>query len=115
MLSTSIAQTERLNVGTTPKVRAQRAAEIAKAEIDKAAQVSAPKLSVMAQGSGRLAYEVVVSGTDRGRESRLHVFVDALTGKVVEKSDEVMDGQGTSYYNGPVTIGTSGSGGWTDP
>ncbi|MEU0518162.1 M4 family metallopeptidase [Streptosporangium sp. NPDC006007] len=118
VLSTSIAQTERLNVGTTPKVRARRAAEIAKAEIDKAAQVSTPKLSVMAQSSGRLAYEVVVSGTSRGRESRLHVFVDALTGKVVEKSDEVMDGQGTSYYNGPVTIGTSGSGGsysMTDP
>ncbi|MEV4188147.1 M4 family metallopeptidase [Streptosporangium canum] len=107
VLSTSVAQTETLNVGTTPKVEAQKAAEIAKAEITNAAEVSTPKLSVMAQGSGRLAYEVVVNGTNNGRESKMHVFVDALTGEVVEKSDEVMAGQGTGYYNGPVTIGTT--------
>ncbi|WP_433238103.1 M4 family metallopeptidase [Streptosporangium sp. CA-135522] len=107
VLSTSIAQTQTLNVDTTPKVEAQKAAEIAKAEVAEATEVAAPKLSVMAQGSGRLAYEVVVNGTSKGRESKLHVFVDALTGEVVEKSDEVMDGQGSSYYNGPVTIGTT--------
>ncbi|GHE26678.1 hypothetical protein GCM10017673_30770 [Streptosporangium violaceochromogenes] len=110
VLSTSVAQSKPLTVGTTPKVDGRRAAEIAKGEIDKAAQVSTPKLSVMAQGSGRLAYEVVVTGRDKGRESKMHVFVDALTGEVAEKSDEVRDGQGTSYYNGPVTIGTSRSG-----
>ncbi|MFF5205601.1 M4 family metallopeptidase [Streptosporangium sp. NPDC000396] len=118
VLSTSIAQTEKLTVGTVPKVKPEKAAEIAKAEISEAAEVSTPQLSVMAEGSGRLAYEVVVSGRNKGRESKLHVFVDALTGEIAEKSDEVMDGQGASYYNGPVTIGTTQSGGTfslTDP
>ncbi|WP_326823372.1 M4 family metallopeptidase [Streptosporangium sp. NBC_01639] len=118
VLSTSIAQTETLNVATTPKIDAQQAAEIAKAEITDTAEVSEPKLSVMAEGSGRLAYEVVVHGTDNGHESKLHVFVDALTGEIAEKSDEVKEGQGSSYYNGPVTIGTTLSGStysMTDP
>ncbi|WP_371778408.1 M4 family metallopeptidase [Streptosporangium subroseum] len=110
VLSTSVAQNEPLNVGVTPTVSADKAAEIAKAQSAEVTAVAAPKLSVMAQGSGRLAYEVVVNGTAQGRESKLHVFVDAQTGEVAEKWDEVKDGQGASYYNGPVTIGTTLSG-----
>ncbi|MGW0065554.1 hypothetical protein ACWDTT_37350, partial [Streptosporangium sandarakinum] len=36
-----------------------------------------------------------------------HVIrVSRSLGVVAEKSDVVRDGSGTSYYNGPVTIGT---------
>ncbi|GAB2484734.1 M4 family metallopeptidase [Streptosporangium sandarakinum] len=118
VLSTSVAQTEPLSVSTTPKIDAAKAAEIARTQISDPAEVAAPKLSVMAQGRGRLAYEVLVTGADRGRESKMRVFVDAVTGEVAEKSDVVRDGSGASYYNGPVTIGTSGSGtsySMTDP
>ncbi|WP_066944513.1 M4 family metallopeptidase [Microtetraspora fusca] len=108
VLSTSVAQEKTLDVGTTPKISAEKAAEVARAQVTDATGTSTPRLTVMAEGTGRLAYEVVAEGTNNGRESKMHVFVDALTGDVVEKSDEVMDGQGNSYYNGnPVTIGTT--------
>ncbi|MFD9943921.1 M4 family metallopeptidase [Nonomuraea sp. NPDC059023] len=119
VLSTSIAQTQPLEVATKPAIGADRAADVARALVPEVASVSAPQLSVFAEGAGRLAYEVRVDGTDKGRETKLHVFVDAVNGQVIEKSDLVMDGTGNSYYNGnPVTIGTSGSGSsfsMTDP
>ncbi|MEU7004434.1 M4 family metallopeptidase [Nonomuraea sp. NPDC046570] len=110
VLSTSVAQTQPLDVGTKPSISADQAAGIARALVPEVSSVSAPQLSVFAEGAGRLAYEVRVVGADKGRETKLHVFVDALSGQVIEKSDEVMAGTGNSYYNGnPVTIGTSGS------
>ncbi|GLX02420.1 M4 family metallopeptidase [Microtetraspora sp. NBRC 16547] len=108
VLSTSVAQEKTLSVGTTPKLTADQATEVARAQISEVTTTSAPQLTVMAEGTGRLAYEVVAEGVNNGRESKMHVLVDALTGEVVEKSDEVVDGQGNSYYNGnPVTIGTT--------
>ncbi|MGI5489403.1 M4 family metallopeptidase [Microtetraspora malaysiensis] len=116
VLSTSVAQEKTLDVGTTPKISAEKAAEVARAQVTDATGTSTPRLTVMAEGTGRLAYEVVAEGTNNGRESKMHVFVDALTGDVVEKSDEVMDGTGNSYYNGnPVTIGTTPSYSMADP
>ena len=38
------------------------------------------------------------------------MFVDAATGAVVDAYDEVREGTGNGYYNGNVTINTSGSG-----
>ncbi|MFI6394979.1 M4 family metallopeptidase [Nonomuraea sp. NPDC050540] len=112
VLSTSVSQEAALQVDTTPKLSAQEAARLAGAQLSEVASVAAPKLSVMAEGSGRLVYEVVVTGADRGRPSRLHVFVDARTGAIAQKSDEVMAGVGNSFYNGdPVTIPTRHSGG----
>ncbi|WP_433212634.1 M4 family metallopeptidase [Microtetraspora malaysiensis] len=116
VLSTSVAQEKALDVGTTPKISAEKAAEVARAQVTDATGTSTPRLTVMAEDTGRLAYEVVAEGTNNGRESKMHVFVDALTGDVVEKSDEVMDGTGNSYYNGnPVTIGTTPSYSMADP
>ncbi|MFI6504077.1 M4 family metallopeptidase [Nonomuraea typhae] len=112
VLSTSIAQTATLNVDAKPAVTAGQAAQTARALVPSVASVSAPQLSVIAEGAGRLAYKVLVTGTDKdGLETKLHVLVDALTGAVAEQSDEVRKGTGNSFYNGnPVTIGTSGSG-----
>ncbi|WP_433412002.1 M4 family metallopeptidase [Microtetraspora malaysiensis] len=116
VLSTSVAQEKALDVGTTPKISAEKAAEVARAQVTDATGTSTPRLTVMAEDTGRLAYEVVAEGTNNGRESKMHVFVDALTGDVVEKSDEVMDGTGNSYYNGnPVTIGTTAGYSMADP
>ncbi|MBB5084732.1 M4 family metallopeptidase [Nonomuraea endophytica] len=112
VLSTSVSQEAALEVSTTPKLSADEAARLARAELSEVASVAAPKLSVMAEGRGRLVYEVVVTGADRGRPSRLHVFVDAGTGAIAQKSEEVMAGVGNSFYNGnPVTFPTRVSGG----
>ncbi|MFI9597521.1 M4 family metallopeptidase [Nonomuraea sp. NPDC052265] len=111
VLSTSVSQDSALDVATTPKLGAAEAVRVARSQLPEISSVTTPRLVVMAQGRGRLAYEVIVNGAIRGRQSKLHVFVDALTGAVAEKSDEVREGLGNSYYNGnPVTIGTSGGG-----
>ncbi|MFD9949018.1 M4 family metallopeptidase [Nonomuraea sp. NPDC059023] len=119
VLSTSVSQEAALDVDTTPSLSADEAARLARAQLSEVTSVAAPKLSVMAEGRGRLVYEVVVTGADRGRPSRPHVFVDARTGAIVQRSDEVMAGVGNSFYNGdPVTIPTRLSGGtysMTDP
>ncbi|MEU9834213.1 M4 family metallopeptidase [Streptosporangium sp. NPDC048047] len=91
VLSTSIAQTETLNVSTVPELTRLRASRIARAQLPGATAAGPPKLLVMARGTGILAYEVVVTGRRGGRPVRLHVFVDARTGQVVEKSDEVVE------------------------
>ncbi|RSM98228.1 peptidase M4 family protein [Nonomuraea sp. WAC 01424] len=111
VLSTSVSQDSALDVATTPRLGAADAVRVARSQLPEVFSVTTPRLVVMAQGRGRLAYEVTVHGTIDGRQSKLHVFVDALTGAVIEKSDEVRAGLGNSYYNGnPVTIGTTGTG-----
>ncbi|MFB9203408.1 M4 family metallopeptidase, partial [Nonomuraea spiralis] len=111
VLSTSVSQDSALDVATTPELDAADAVRVARSQLPQISAVTTPRLVVMAQGRGRLAYEVTVHGAIDGRQSKLHVFVDALTGAVIEKSDEVRAGLGNSYYNGnPVTIGTTGTG-----
>ncbi|MBX6769051.1 MAG: M4 family metallopeptidase, partial [Actinomadura rubrobrunea] len=116
VLSTSIAQTRPLSVSTTPKLSAARAAEITRGRLGAAARVSQPRLTVLAEGSGRLVYETVVDGSRGGRPARLHVLVDAATGAVVQQWDEVRDADDDlSYYHGgsqhPTHIDTTASGG----
>ena len=65
---------------------------------------------MLAWGTPRLVWETVVSGSSATAPSKLHVFVDAVTGEVVDSYDEVRAGTGNGFYNGTVTISTSGSG-----
>ncbi|MFF0311473.1 PepSY domain-containing protein [Streptosporangium sp. NPDC004379] len=90
VLSTSIAQTETLNVSTVPKLTRARAARIARAQLP-GGVAAPPRLLVMARGAGILAYEVFVTGRRGTRPVKLHVFIDARTGKVLEKFDEVVE------------------------
>src|SRR6266511_1832765 len=55
--------------------------------------------------AARLAWESLVEGRDdEGTPSRVHVYVDAATGKVLDSYDEVRLDTGSSFYNGTVTI-----------
>lgn len=65
------------------------------------------------EGRQTLAWETVLSGRTKKAPSRLHVYVDARTGKVVGTHDEVAAGSGTSKWNGPgpISIDTTNSGG----
>lgn len=104
---------------TTPQVTAARAAAVARRQLDRVGRQTPPRLVVHAGPAGdRLAYDVVLEGARRGAPSRLHVVVDALDAKVLDVRDDVRMGAGNGYYNGQVTISTSGSGSsWsmTDP
>ncbi|WP_283134141.1 M4 family metallopeptidase [Rhizohabitans arisaemae] len=109
VVATSVNQTQTLDVATTAKLTPAEAAKIARAQVFKAGFSTAPELTIMAEGSGRLAYKVVVSGQRGGNESILHVYVDALTGEIAEADDLVKAGNGNSFYHGPVVFNTTPS------
>jgi Zn-dependent metalloprotease len=112
VLSTSVAQTSTIAVSTTPTISAAKAGAVARSTQQAAVldSVSAARLTVYALDTPRLAWEAVVSGHSGAEPSTLHVFVDARTGVVIDKYDEVADGAGNGALYGSVTIQTSGSG-----
>ena len=113
VLSTEVAQTKPIALASlTPAVSAATAAATA-TKASKAATidgVTANDTIVYGLDTPRLAYETVVAGHTGQRPSRLHVFVDATTGTVINSYDEVADGTGNGAIYGTVTISTSGSG-----
>lgn len=120
-LSTSVGQDTAIALrSTTPSVAAG-AAETAARTASKAAtidSVSGTRLAVYALGTPRLAWETTVTGHTGPRPSVLHVWVDAITGKVLHSYDDVSEGTGNGWIYPSVTIQTSGSGSsfsMTDP
>ncbi|KAA2260463.1 Leupeptin-inactivating enzyme 2 [Solihabitans fulvus] len=100
-LDTVAADKGDIAVNTAATVTDQRAADIAKAQLSQVTKVVSNTLSVLAGGSGTLVYETVVSGYRNGVPSRLHVYVNANTGKVEGSRDDSAAGSGTSQWNGP--------------
>jgi Zn-dependent metalloprotease len=115
VLSTSVDQTKKLDVSTRATVSAAKAAKTSRAMVSKVESASTPRLMVLAEGSGRLVYETVVTGTRKHAPTKLHVLVDAGTGKVVKTWDEVRDAaDDRSYYHGTVDLSTAATS-MTDP
>ncbi|WP_067793182.1 M4 family metallopeptidase [Actinomadura formosensis] len=115
VLGTSVDQSRKLSVSTKAAVSAAKAAKTSRARVSKVKSASTPRLMVLAEGSGRLVYETVVSGTRKNAPTKLHVFVDARTGKVVKTWDEVRDAaDDRSYYHGTVDLSTAPTS-MTDP
>ena len=112
--NTTVAQTSAINVSTTAKVTAAQAESIARAQAGSNVvdSVSAAKQTVLAVGTPRLAWETVVASHHGVEPSMLHVFVDATSGAVAYKYDQVADGNGTAAVNGPnpVHLDTTSSG-----
>jgi Zn-dependent metalloprotease len=102
-----------LTLGTTAKVSQADATRTAKEQLDGTVSSTQAREVVDAFGaSPALAYEVTVNGVRRDQTpSKLHVVVDAISGKVLQSADEVETGTGNSKYSGVVTIGTTGSAG----
>ncbi|WP_328972307.1 M20/M25/M40 family metallo-hydrolase [Streptomyces sp. NBC_00239] len=107
----------RISVSTRAEVTAARAAGTSRAVLARtgtAEKAGSARLVVRVEGArATLAWETVVTGrTSAGAPSRLHVFVDARTGEVVDTYDDVRAGTGHSKWNGPdpLTIDTSRSG-----
>ncbi|WP_431678256.1 M4 family metallopeptidase [Kitasatospora sp. KL5] len=99
-------------IATTPKLAAPKAQAAALAAESGSALDTAPRLVVWAaDGSPRLAWETVVSGTESdGTPSRMHVITDATSGSVIHKFEGIKTGTGTGVFVGNVTIGTTLSG-----
>ncbi|MFW6692888.1 M4 family metallopeptidase [Streptomyces sp. MAR4 CNX-425] len=110
VLSASVAQDEAIDTGTKARVGAGKARAVSRKQLPEVTDVGASRLVVLAWGEPRLAWETVVSGATRTAPSKLHVFVDARTGAVAASYDEVRAGTGDGFYNGDVTVDTTGSG-----
>ncbi|MEU1389274.1 M4 family metallopeptidase [Nonomuraea sp. NPDC005730] len=106
-------QTAKIKVGTEPSVTGRQAAATARALLPQVDEVTTAKLVVHAtSATPKLAWRVQVAGrTATGRPSVLDVFVDARSGSLIDKFDKVHEGTGRGFYNGTVTIDTSGSAG----
>nr|WP_260618256.1 M28 family peptidase [Streptomyces sp. WAC07149] len=103
-----------IDVSTTPDVDAKAAEASSRRELEKVDKVESSRLVVrLKDDKPVLAWETVLTGRSRTAPSRLHVFVDARTGKVVDRYDDVVAGTGNSKWNGPnpLTIDTTASGG----
>ncbi|MGW6710025.1 M28 family peptidase [Streptomyces sp. NPDC054956] len=102
-----------IDVATTPSVSAKAAEATSRGEQVKTDQVQSSRLVVkLKDDKPVLAWETVLIGRTAKAPSKLHVFVDARTGKVVDRFDEVVAGSGNSKWNGPnpLTIDTTASG-----
>jgi Zn-dependent metalloprotease len=91
----------------TVAVRADAAAGLAHALVAGVTSVGAPRQVVLARDTARLAWETVVEGRNGDLPSRLHVFVNAATGAVLDSYDEVRADTGNGFYDGRVTITTT--------
>jgi Zn-dependent metalloprotease len=108
VLTTAAAQSAVINVGTAATVSADTASATAKGALARVTEAAAPRLVVLAWGTPTLVWETVVAGATAGNApSLLHVYVDAITGTVVDTMDEVREGTGNSFYDGQVTISTT--------
>ncbi|MGW4420883.1 M4 family metallopeptidase [Streptosporangium sp. NPDC004631] len=105
-----------LKLDTNATVSADTATATARGQLATVETAAPPVLVVhAATDKPTLAWEVALTGRTEHAESVLHVYVDAHTGAVIDKVDEVKEGTGNSFYNGnPVTIQTSGSYSMTD-
>lgn len=108
------ALSRRINVPTTATVSAKSAEATSRKQLRSVERVESHRLVVRATGKrSRLAWETVLTGRSEKAPSRLHVFVDAGTGAVLDSYDDVKAGTGNSQWNGPspLSINTTNSGG----
>lgn len=112
VVGSSVAQESPVQIGsTTAEISADRASAAARGLLDEGGQASAPELVIWHREAGtKLAYEVEVRGTDKGEVSWQKVWVDAISGDVLESREQIAHGTGTGNWEGSVTIPTSGSG-----
>ncbi|MGW4891769.1 M28 family peptidase [Kitasatospora sp. NPDC004240] len=107
------ASTGPVGVPTKARISAANAEKTARAQLAVVESVEERRLVVRVKDdTARLAWETVVTGATATAPSRLHVFVDARTGEVIDSYDDVRAGTANSKWNGPSpTISTTNSGG----
>ncbi|MFD0412185.1 PepSY domain-containing protein, partial [Kitasatospora sp. NPDC127116] len=107
------AATGPVGTSTTARISAEQAERTARSKAASVDTVESRRLVVRVKdGTSRLAWETVLAGHKGPAPSRLHVFVDATTGEVLDSYDDVHAGTLNSEWNGPSpTIATTASGG----
>ena len=113
ILSTSVAQKGQVSLSSvTPRVRKEAARRTSATTVQHPSLENGTRLVVVQHGASHLAWETTVRGIRQGEPSRLTVYVDAVSGKVLNTLEHVADGTGTGAYDGPepLSFGTTKTG-----
>ncbi len=116
VLATSVAQTRKTTLRSTSPQVAKAAARTTSAKRLGKAELGRTRLVVLQEKRSSLAWETWVTGTvakghHKGEASRLTVYVDARTGKVLSTKEHVLAGTGTGNWEGSgLPLPTTGSG-----
>jgi Zn-dependent metalloprotease len=112
VLFNSVSQDHAIgNVSVTPKIDRAAAEATASALLKQVSAVEGSTLVVYAMGKhSNLAWESTVDGLGPDGYSRLSVYTDAVSGKVLGTQEHVTEGTGSSAYSGTVTLATTQSG-----
>ena len=110
ILATSVAQTRQVKLrSVTPTVSEAAARATSKHRLNRAT-LGKSRVVVLQTKHSRLAWETWVSGRKHGEASRLTVYVDARSGRVLTTKEHVLEGTGNGGWEGNVTIPTTLSG-----
>ncbi|HRI95269.1 MAG TPA: M4 family metallopeptidase [Nocardioides sp.] len=110
VVATSVAQTRQVRLHSTQASFSKAAARAKSKRQLRHAALGRSRLVVLQQRSSKLAWETWVTGRKHGEASRLTVYVDARTGRVLTTKEHVLEGTGNGNWEGSVTIPTTGSG-----
>ena len=110
VLATSVAQTRAVSLRSVNATVPRTAARATSARQLRHAILGRSRLVVLQRTGSRLAWETWVTGKKHGEASRLTVYVDARSGRMLTTREHVMDGTGNGNWEGTVTIPTTGSG-----
>ena len=110
ILATSVAQTRQVKLRSVKVTVSRAAARATSAHRLNRATLGKSRLVVLQTKHSRLAWETWVTGRKHGEASRLTVYVDARTGRVLTTKEHVLEGTGNGNWEGSVTIPTTGSG-----
>ena len=110
ILATSVAQTRQVKLRSVKATVSRAAARATSSHRLNRATLGKSRLVVLQTKHSRLAWETWVSGRKHGEASRLTVYVDARTGRVLTTKEHVLHGTGTGNWEGSVTFPTTLSG-----
>jgi Zn-dependent metalloprotease len=112
ILSTSVAQTRKVDLAsTTPSVARAAAVRTARQQVSHATSSTPAQLVVWQHGAtSRLAWQSTATGHRGAMPDIKRVVVDARTGRVLQARERVMEGTANTKWEGSVSIPTTLSG-----
>jgi Zn-dependent metalloprotease len=112
ILSTSVAQTHKVDLASTsPSVARSAAVRTARQQVPHVTENTPAQLVVWQHGArSRLAWQSTVTGHQGAMPSIKAVVVDAHTGRVLQARQRVMEGTANTKWEGSVSIPTTLSG-----
>ncbi len=100
ILATSVAQTRQVKLRSVKATVSKAAARATSTHRLNRATLGKSRLVVLQTKHSRLAWETWVTGRKHGEASRLTVYVDARTGRVLTTKEHVLEGTGNGNWEG---------------